>query len=146
MSKSQQTNRTSDPEKVLQQAYEEALAFLPSRANALAITLTQASTYAEQEAAFQTIAVDENGMSSGMRLNLLQPVHDLASEWRGLWNSFEVAIQPKMADINAVQKLHAEAVEAIRKRDEAVDAGERELRQSSKYEEIDEHHTRSKDL
>lgn len=105
MSKSPQTNRASDPEKVLQQAYEEALAFLPSRANALAITPTQASSYAEQEAAFQTISVDENGMSSGMRLNLLQPVHDLASEWRGLWNSFEVAIQPKMADINAVQNF-----------------------------------------
>jgi tetratricopeptide (TPR) repeat protein len=129
-----------------QQAYNEALAFLPSRANALAISPAQATTFAEQEATFQTIAIDENGMSSGMRLNLLQPVHDLASEWRALWNSFEVAIQPKMTDINAVQKLHAEAAEEIRKRDEALEAIERELRQSSKYEEIDDHHSRSMGL
>jgi hypothetical protein len=145
MSTTQQTNRADDPEKVLQQAYQEALAFPPSRANSLAITPTQAGNYAEQEAAFQTITVDENGMSSGMRLNLLRPLHDLASEWRGLWNSFEVAIQPKMADINAVQKLHAEAAEEIRKRDEALEAVERELRQSSKYEQIDYRHTYSRD-
>jgi hypothetical protein len=146
MSKSQETNRIVDPEKALQLAYREALAFLPGRANALAITQSQASNYAEQEAAFQTIAIDENGMSGGMRLNLLQPVHDLASEWRGLWNSFEVAIQPKMADINAVQKLHAEAVAEIRKKDEALEAVERELRQNPKYDQIDDHHSRSKDL
>lgn len=146
MSESQQTNRADDPEKALQQAYGEALAFLPSRANALAITQTQASSYAEQEAAFQTIAVDENGMSSGMHLNLLRPVLDLASEWRSLWNNFEVAIQPKMADINAVQKLRAEAAEEIRKRNEALEAVKRELRQNSKYGEIDDHYHRSKGL
>jgi hypothetical protein len=68
------TNRAEDPEKALQKAYQEALAFLPSRANALAITPVQASEYAEQEAVFHTIAIDENGMTSGMRLNVLQPV------------------------------------------------------------------------
>jgi hypothetical protein len=146
MSKLQQTNRTDEPERVLQRAYQEALAFLPSRANALAITPPQASEYAEQEAAFHTIAIDENGMSSGMRLNLLQPLHDLASEWRGLWNNFEIAIQPKITDINAVQKLHAEAAEERRKKDEALEAAERELRQDPKYDQIDDHHGRSKDL
>ena len=146
MSDSQQTNRAADPEKALPHAYQEALAFPPSRANMLAITPAQASDFAEQEAAFQTIAIDENGMSSGMRLNLLHPLHDLASEWRGLWNNFEIAIQPKMADINAVQKLHAGAADERRKKDEALEAVERELRQNPKYEQIDDHHSRSKDL
>jgi hypothetical protein len=146
MSMPKQVNRTDDPEKVLLLAYKEALAFLPSRANVLAISSAQASNYAEQEATFQTITIDENGMSSGMRLNLLQPVHDLASEWRALWNSFEVAIQPKMTDINAVQKLHAEAEEETRKRDAQLEEEERKLRQSSKYERIDNRNSYSEGL
>jgi hypothetical protein len=146
MSKLQQMTRADDPERALQKTYQEALAFLPSRANALAITAAQASEYAEQEAVFHTIAIDENGMSSGMRLNLLQPAQDLASEWRELLNSFEIAIQPKMVDINAVQKLRAEAAEEGRRKDEAVEAVERELRQDPKYDQIDDHHSRSKDL
>ena len=86
MSMLQQTNRAGHPDKALQQAYDDALAFLPSRANVLAITPAQSSSYAEQEAAFPTITVDENGMSNGMRSNLLEPVQNLASEWRSLWN------------------------------------------------------------
>jgi hypothetical protein len=140
------TTRPADPEMVLQQAYKNALAFPPNKANALAITPTRAAEYAEQEAAFHTISIDEKGMSGGMRLNLLQPVHDLASEWRSLWNNFEIAMQPKMADINAVRRLHAEAAEEVRKKDEALEAVERELRQSPKYDQIDDHHSRSKNL
>ena len=50
-----------------------------------------------------------------------------------------------MTDINAVEKLHAEVAEEERKRDEALEAVERELRQNPKYEQIDDHHSRSKD-
>jgi hypothetical protein len=135
-----------DPEKQLQTAYESALAFPLSKTNSLAITQVQAQEFAEQEAGFHTIAIDEHGMSGGMRLNLLQPVHALAAEWRGVWGNFEVALQPKMADITAVTRLSAEADAELKQRDDEMEAVERELRQSPKYDQIDDHHSRSKDL
>lgn len=146
MSHSHPTIRETEPEKVLQKAYQDALAFSPARASSLAISPAQATEYAEQEAAFRTIAIDSNGMSSGMRLNLLEPAHHLASEWRELWNDFEISIQPKIADINAVKRLKAEADEERCKKEEALEAVERELRQNPRYEQIDEHHSRSKYL
>ena len=115
MNESPQIKHGADAENTLQAAYESALAFMPSRANTLVIVPAQAHDFAKKEADFQTIVIDDCGMSAGMKLYALQPLESLAGEWRGLWNNFEIAIQPKMADINAVQKLRSEA-EAERKK------------------------------
>ena len=140
------TDRSPATEGGLAKAYQGALAFSPGRAGAIAITPARALELAEQEAAFHTVSIDENGMSGGMRLNLLQPVHDLAAEWRVLWSDFEIALQPKMADIEAVKRLEAEAERELRDKEEALQAVEDELRQNPRYEQIDEHHSRSKAL
>jgi hypothetical protein len=137
---------SSGPEKKLQTAYEKALAFRLNKASNLAITQVQANEFAEQEAAFHTISIDEHGMSAGMRLNLLPPVHALAAEWRDLWDNFAVAMQPKMADISEVGRLQAYAEAKLKQKDDELEAVERELRQDPKYDQIDDHHSRSKDL
>jgi hypothetical protein len=147
MSSTPSTSSVSpDSEKKLQIAYESALEFRLNKASGLAITQAQATEFAEQEAAFNTIAIDEHGISGGMRLNLLQPMHALAAEWRDLWGNFEVAMQPKMADINAVDRLHAEAEAELRRKEDEREAVERELQLNPKYDQIDDHHSRSKDL
>ena len=138
-------DRSSTAESGLDKAYKAALAFSPSQANSVAITSSKAMEFAEQEAAFQTVAIDDSGMSGGMRLHLLQPVHDLAAQWRVLWSDFQIALQPKIADIEAVKRLEAEAQEELRKKDEALQAVESELRQDPKYEHVDDHHSRSKE-
>ena len=137
-------NRAPEAEAVLNKAYQGALSFSPGRAGAIVMSPARAMELAEQEAAFHTVSIDDHGMSGGMRLNLLQPVHDLAAEWRRLWNDFEIALQPKMADIEAVQRLQAEAERVLRDKEDALIAVENELKQDSRYEQIDEHHTRSK--
>lgn len=138
--------RSGDPDLALNEAYAKVLAFSLPKIGSLSLSAEQATRFAEQEAAFQTISIDEHGLSGGMRLNLLQPVHELAAEWRSCMSDFEVAIQPKMADIRAVEKLEKEAADEIIHRDEALEAVERELRQNPRYEQINEHHSRSKML
>ena len=146
MSGSQHVSNRIDDQKALEDSYRPAIGFPLNRASSLAITPTQAGEYADQEAAFKTIPIDQHGMSGGMRMNLLQPVHQVASEWRQKRNDFEVALQRKMADITAVGRLQQEADNEMRLKDEALAAVERELRQNPKYEQIDDHHSRSKNL
>lgn len=78
MSGSQYVSERNDNQRALQDAYQAAIGFPLKRASALSITQAAATELAEQEAVFLTVAIDEHGMSGGMRLNLLQPVHQVA--------------------------------------------------------------------
>lgn len=132
------SSRAADAEKLLQDAYQKALAFPLAKISALTITQKQANDYAEQEAAQPTITIDEHGMSGGMRVNLLQPVRAVAAEWRQLRSNFETALQPKIADIQAVEALQAAAEAEIKRKDDEIEGVERELRIDAKYARIDE--------
>ena len=144
MSSVPETN--ADQNRDLYKAAKNALGFPLSRVEGLIISPQQATELAEQEAAFHTIVIDDNGMSGGMRLSLLDPVRALMSEWRQLREAFLTLLQPKMADIEAGQRLQAEADAEIAKKNEALEAVERELRQSPKYEDIDRHKQRAEAL
>jgi hypothetical protein len=135
-----------DQEKALQDAFQHALAFPLGRISSLAITPRQAAECAEQEAAFQTISVDDEGLSGGMRVALLQPMHAVMAEWRQRREAFNILLQPKMADIQAVEQLQAEADAEIKQKDDELAAIERELRQSPRYEDIDRHKQRAEVL
>lgn len=130
------SDRPADAEAALHRAYNDALAFPVSRVNALALSNAQATEWAEQEAGFGTVTIDETGLSGGMRLHLLRPIQHLAAEWRDLWNKFDVAIEPKRRDIDAVVALEAEIEAEKNKRDDDLNALERELGAGTKYVQI----------
>ena len=146
MNESPQIKHEADAENTLQAAYESALAFMPDRADTLKIVPAQAHDFAKKDADLQTIVIDDCGMSTGMKRYAFQPLESLAGEWRGLWNNFEIAIQPKMADINAVQKLRSEAESERKKCSDTLKTLEMELEKDPKYDQIKDHYNRSKDL
>jgi hypothetical protein len=124
---------SSDPAKAMALAAQRALAFPVSRAGSLLLTLEKANEWAKQEAAFGTIPIDENGMSAGMKLNLMQPIRSVMSEWRQARADFDTALQPKMASIGAVEQAQAEVEEAERRRGEELSGIEKKLEANDEY-------------
>ena len=124
---------SADPAKVIAAAAQRALAFPLARAGALLLAPEKAQEWAAQEAAFGTIPIDENGMSAGMKLNLMQPIRTVMSEWRQARADFDTALQPKMASIDAVHQAHAELAELERRRDEDLAGIEKKLEANDEY-------------
>ncbi len=150
MAAQQDTATGVDPSKALSLAVQRALAFPLSRASALLLTAEKAQEWAQQETAFGTIAIDENGMSAGMKLNLMQPVRLLMSEWRRARSDFDSALQPKMACLDAVRQADSELADAERLRREELEEIEKKLKANAEYvrrrDLKDTSHIRWKDL
>jgi hypothetical protein len=96
-------------------AFDDAMAFTTARASALALPVTQLQTYAQEEASFGRITVDERGLTAGTKLHVLQPARALLAAWMEARSGFDAAIEPKMADIRAVERLQIE-IEALKER------------------------------
>ena len=122
-----------EPIKIMTQAAQRALAFPLARAGGLLLAPDKANEWAQQEAAFGTIPIDENGMSAGMKLNLMQPIRSLMSEWRQARSDFDTALQPKMASIGAVRQAQAELEEAEQRRGEELAGIEKKLEANDEY-------------
>lgn len=123
----------ADPSKALSLAAQRALAFPSSRARVLLLTAEKAQEWAQQEITFGTIPIDENGMSAGMKLNLMQPVRLLLSEWRQVRSDFDSALQPKMASLDSVRQAESELAEAERLREEELIEIEKKLEANVEY-------------
>lgn len=130
-------------DEVLVQAHRDAIAFSLGKIGGLNVTPQQAATYAEQEAAFPIIAIDDEGVTSGMRAAVLQPVRRVMANWHEVHEAFTNALHPYMRDIQAVADLQAEADAEIRQREEEKAAVERELKQNPRYDDIDKHKQRA---
>ena len=133
MAGEQVTATNADPFRAMSLAAQRALAFPLSRASGLLIAPERAQDWAQQEAGFGTIPVDENGMSAGMKLNLMQPVRAVMSEWRQARSDFDTALQPKMASLDAVRRAQSEVADAERQRDEELSGIEKKLETNDEY-------------
>ena len=122
-----------EPSNALGAALQKAMAFPISMISGLLVAPEKAHEWAQQEAAFGTLAIDELGMSAGMKLHLMQHVRSVLSLWRQARSDFDSAIQPKMASIGAVHKAQVEVEEAERARDEALGSIERKLEANVDY-------------
>jgi hypothetical protein len=89
----------------LQTAFEEGMEFTPARATSLPLSAAQLQSYAEEEASFGRISVDDRGLTAGTKLNILQPARALLAEWKEARSGFDTMIEPKLADIRAVENL-----------------------------------------
>lgn len=120
-------------EKRLAEAHRKALGFQLTRVAGLVLSAQRATEFAQQEIAFGSVPIDENGMSAGMKLHLLQPVRTLLSEWRTARNGFDIELQPKMPDIRAVFDAQREVEDAERDRANELAGIERKLEASPDY-------------
>jgi hypothetical protein len=123
----------ADPSKAISVALQRALAFPLSRPAGLLVAPEKAQEWAQQEASFATIPIDENGMSGGMTFNLMQPVRALLSDWRQARAEFDTLLQPKMASLNAVHQAESELAEAERQRAEELSGIEKKLESNPDY-------------
>jgi hypothetical protein len=107
--------KSSDNVARLRAAFNDAIAFTPARAAALALPAAQLQSYGQEEASFGRITVDKRGLTAGTKLHILQPALALLAMWREARSGFNTAIEPKLVDIHAVERLQNE-IEALKKR------------------------------
>ena len=143
MSSIYDTNGKDEPVD-LPQAFRDAMNFTLSRARALSAPTEAIRHKAEDEIAFGHINIDDDGITSGMRLVVTEPALEVSAEWRHLKNRFDTAMHPYMADITAIGDLRHQAHDIKLKRDQQLKAIELELSQDPKFGNIDENYHRSK--
>jgi len=115
----------------LRAAFEAAMAFAPGQAvAALALPPERLRELAAEEAAFGEVEVDGRGLTAGARLHAVQPGRAVLARWREARGAFDTLVEPKRADIRAVERL-GDDIEARRKRRDA-DVGQAERRWEAK--------------
>ena len=127
------TNETTAD--ALKLAYDAAMAFPAEQVNALRATPESLMEQASQEAAFGRISVNDDGLTAGSRLHVIEPARAVLARWRQTRRPFDVAIEPKMRAIRAVQDVENE-IAAARQR------AERDERDAEARLEADEHYRR----
>jgi hypothetical protein len=99
---------------------------------------------AQEEAAFGRVSVDENGLSGGMRLYLVQPIRKTLADWTRVKGGFTTAIRPFMNDIEALGRLDEEIRELRLRRENLNQSIERKADDSRGYRTAKEHYQRTK--
>ncbi len=104
------TSAHSDVVHPLKSALDAALAFTPARATAMAPTFDaeQIKAFAEEEALLGRVTIDERGITPGLSSNVIAPWRGVLVTWYAARNQFDQGVQPKMADLKALDTLNAE--------------------------------------
>jgi hypothetical protein len=105
-------------------AFGRTIAFPTARTLDAMLSAATVVERAAEEAAFGRVAVDESGLTAGMRLHAFQPVRSVLSAWREARAPFDRLMVPHMKDIDAIDRLDAEIAALQAKSDE--DAARRE--------------------
>lgn len=126
----------SQGEEAIGAASRDALSFPLSRLRSLVISPEKAAELAQQEASFNTIVFDENGVSGGMRLHLLQPIRTALADWRDARARFQTALAPKLSDLNAVRDAEQALEKLEEEEQEALAKIEQKLRQKGDYDRV----------
>lgn len=133
MSPSRSSENQPAQERKLAIALQQVLAFPVSRMSACLVRREDAVEFAREEAAFGTVPIDDHGMSAGMTLHLLQPIRTVLADWERMREEFDRELQPKMADVRAVQDARRGVVETELQRDRELDDIERRLEANASY-------------
>ena len=126
------------PTDELKLAYDAAMAFPVEQVDALRATPERLMEQASAEAAFGRISINDDGLTAGMRLHVLEPARATLAQWRQTRRRFDVAIEPRMRAIRAVQDVENE-IAAARER------AERDEQDAEARLEADEHYRRVRD-
>jgi hypothetical protein len=106
---------TKLPPEDLKSAFDEAMAFAVDQADSLRVTPQALIERANEEVAFGRIIIGPDCFTTGMRLHLLEPARVLMAAWHHSRTRFDVAIEPKMRNIRALQEVAKEIEEARRR-------------------------------
>jgi hypothetical protein len=93
---------------------------------------------ATEEAKFGRITIDDRGLTPGTRLHIVEPARALLARWRQARQQFDVTLQPKLPEIQAVQELDTK-IDAARRR------AEREETDAMEARETDDRYIRARD-
>jgi hypothetical protein len=117
-------------------AFNFAMKFPVDTANQLRLAPDALVENVNKEAAFGRIIIDEQGLTTGMRLHLLEPARALISEWKQTRRRFDVALEPKMRSIKALQESEGEIEEARRRAERDEGDAEAKLESDQRYGRI----------
>ncbi len=124
---------TKLPSDELKSAFDFATNFPVDAANQLRLAPEALVENVNKEAAFGRIITDEQGFTTGMRLHLLEPARALMSEWKQTRRRFDVALEPKMRSIKALQESEGEIEEARRRAERDEGDAEAKLESDQRY-------------
>jgi hypothetical protein len=130
--------RNSDRVSALKVALDEALAFTPVRVAAMApeMSAIELKNFADEEASFGRVTVDARGLTSGTKINIIEPWRSIIAAWQAARNQFDQTIEPKMADLRAVASLKSEIIELQEKRDRDLAQAENEWETKQQHQDI----------
>ncbi|MBV9654732.1 MAG: hypothetical protein JOZ42_09235, partial [Acetobacteraceae bacterium] len=124
-------------------AFSRTIAFPTSRTLEAMLPPATIAERASEEAAFGRVAVDERGLTAGMRLHAFQPVRALLSAWREARAPFDRLLTPYMKDIDAIDRLDAEIAALQAKSDEGAARQEAALTADTRYAQAEQRYRRA---
>ena len=126
------------PSDALRLAFDAAMAFSVDQVSALRATPERLLEQAGEEASFGRISINDDGLTAGTRLHVIEPARAMLAQWRQARRRFDVAIEPRMRAIRALQDVEREITE-VRER------AERDERDAEGALEADERYRRLRD-
>ncbi len=100
------------PTEDLKSSYDAAMAFPVEQVNALRLPPAFLVEKANEEAAFGRISIDDDGLTPGTRLHIIEPARAVLAQWRQTRRRFDVAIEPKMRSVRAVLEVERDIAAA----------------------------------
>ncbi len=127
-------------------ALDAALRFPPSRASDLTLGPAQLQEAVATEVAFGKVVIEETGLTAGMQIHLLQPANAFLRQWLQVRNSFDLAIEPVMKNIDADTHVQVEVANLKQKRDDEIEQAERQFLANQKNVDIKQEYDDAKQL
>ena len=111
-----QTQRAVESSASLRRAFDEAAEFAASVARLQPLAVPDLQREAAREISSGAVGVDEHGLTSAAYAAIITPARHLLQRWQALRAVFLVTLEPKRADIDAVQALPQTIAELRAKR------------------------------
>ena len=124
-------------------AFSRTIAFPTARTLDAMLPPSIVADRAAEEAAFGRVAVDDRGLTAGMRLHAFQPVRSVLSAWREARAPFDRLMVPHMKDIEAIDRLDAEIAALRAKSDEDAARREAALTGDARYAQAEQRFQRA---
>ena len=105
------TGRPPPEPSPLAQAFARAIAWEPP-AQAARLDDAAIAALVAEEARYGRVDIGPNGLPLATTPHLLAGARDLLRQWRAVRNRFDTELEPKRADLNAIEHLDAQLIEA----------------------------------
>ena len=125
----QRASPNADP---LRRAFAEAVGF-PLDAAVPPLDRAKVQAMAEEEASFGAVGFNDRGLTSGMRLHLLEPVLRGLAAWRDTRAAFDRELEPFRTDLEALARLGQQLDDQKLKTEHAIADVDRRAASDKRY-------------